>query len=62
MIPAMTFSSLVNFLRGRNLLLPDEYIAALIEKCDRIEEALDDMDDPDYFGTEGWRFGILGED
>ena len=61
MIPT-TFSGLVNYLRGRNILENDPVVAALIAKCDRIEEALDDMDDPDYFGTEGWRFGILGED
>lgn len=57
-----TFSGLVNYLRGKNLLDNDPVIAALIDKCDQIENALDDMDDPDYWGTEGWRFGILGED
>jgi hypothetical protein len=59
-----TFSGLVNYLRGRNLLEKDEIIAALIEKCDRIEEVLDEMaeEDPDYFSTQGWRYGILGEE
>lgn len=61
MIPT-TFEGLVNYLRGRNLLERDPVIWALIEKCDTIEQALDDMDDSDYFGTEGWRFRILGED
>lgn len=57
-----TFSGLVNYLRGKNFIDQDEVIARLIAKCDQIEEALDNMDDPDYFGTEGWRFGILGEE
>ena len=57
-----TFSGLVNYMRGKNLLDRDPVVAALIEKCDAIERALDDMDNTDYFGTEGWRFGILGED
>ena len=32
-----------------------EYLAELIEK-------LDDLDESDYFGTEGWRRMIMGED
>lgn len=25
-------------------------------------EALDDLDDDDYFGSEGWRHYVMGED
>lgn len=32
-----------------------EYLAELIEK-------LDDLDESDYFGTEGWRRMLMGED
>lgn len=32
-----------------------EYLEELIEK-------LDDLDNSDYFGTEGWRHMLMGED
>jgi len=59
-----TYSSVLNTIRGKNLVgaATKEDINAMFEYIDKLEEALDELDLEDAFGTEGWRHSILGED
>lgn len=63
MIPT-TFNSLVAWIRGKNLVgaVDKADVDALLSMLDKIEEALNEADYDDAFGTEGWRHSILGED
>lgn len=63
MIPT-TFDSLVAWIRGKNLVgaVDKADVDALLSMLDKIEEALNEADYDDAFGTKGWRHSILGED
>ena len=50
--------SLVNMIRGKSLLYPKDIgieIRTLCRMLDWFEENLDEQDNDDVFGTEGWR-------
>lgn len=59
-----TWDDRVNMVRGKNLVdaCGKDDVATLLQYIDTIEQALDDADAEDTFGTEGWRHAILGED
>lgn len=50
----------INIIRGKNLVgkADREDIAKLIEHIDALEMFLDDNEQDDKFGTEGWRHAI----
>lgn len=58
-MPAQTDKSL-NIIRGKNLVGKATKIDVdkLIEHIDALEMFLDEADDNDTFGTEGWRHAI----
>ena len=47
----------INVIRGKNLVgkATQEDVDKLLEHIDALEEWLDEKDQDDYFGTEGWR-------
>jgi len=50
----------INIIRGKNLVgkaLPDD-VSKLLEHIDALEAFLDDNEQDDQFGTEGWRHAI----
>lgn len=50
----------INTIRGKNLVgkASKEDIDLLFEQLDAFEQFLDDWDQDDNFGTEGWRHAI----
>ena len=50
----------INTIRGKNLVgkASKEDIDVLFEQLDAFEQFLDDWDQDDNFGTEGWRHAI----
>ena len=50
----------INTIRGKNLVgkASKEVIVLLFEQLDAFEQFLDDWDQDDNFGTEGWRHAI----
>ena len=51
---------IINTIRGKNLVgkATKEDIDKLFEHIDALESFLDDNEDDDQFGTEGWRHAI----
>jgi len=54
----------LNIIRGKNLVgkANKKDIFSLFDHLDTLERELDELDFEDFFGTEGWRHTILGED
>jgi len=56
----------INIMRGKSLMVTDAAEKAalmdIFRYIDILEDALDECDESDFFGTEGWRHGVLGED
>lgn len=52
--------SVINTIRGKNLVARATKIDVdkLLEHIDELEAFLDDRDEDDVFGTEGWRHAI----
>lgn len=54
----------LNILRGKNLASGStaEDVNKLFQHIDALEDLLDEADDEDFFGTQGWRYraGIGG--
>lgn len=53
-------SSTVNTIRGKNSVgrATPEDVTKLLEHIDELEDLLDDGDEDDAFGTEGWRHRV----
>lgn len=62
-MPKVQPDSVINTIRGKNLVghATKEDIDKLFEYIDALEMFLDDGDDEDMYGTEGWRH-TLGQD
>lgn len=60
MQPKVQSDSTINIIRGKNLVghATKEDVDRLIEHIDALESFLDDADDDDTFGTEGWRHAV----
>lgn len=62
MMTAQT-DSVLNMIRGKNLVAAAtrDDVNKLFDHIDALEDFLDDQDEDDVFGTEGWRH-LLGLD
>lgn len=60
MLPKPQTDKTINTIRGKNLVghATKEDIDKLIEHIDALEMFLDDNEQDDQFGTEGWRLAI----
>ena len=62
--PHFLSDSELNYIRGKASVghATVEEIRSVFEHLDALEMKLDELDYEDFFGTEGWRHTLLGQD